>query len=64
MLAVAAFALALVAGITWTRGLAGWIVITLMAVIAATSVIATIRSVPRVVAIRKVGESERRRPQG
>jgi hypothetical protein len=57
----AALALALVAGIACTRGMAGWVVIVLMAMSAATSVIAAIRIVPTVIAIRRLGEREKRR---
>lgn len=56
LLAAGAFALALVAGIAWTRGVAGWIVIGLMAMSAATTVIATIRILPTVIAIRRLGK--------
>jgi hypothetical protein len=61
LLAAAAFALALVAGIAWTRGMAGWIIIALMAMSAATTAIAATRIVPTVAAIRRLGEREKRR---
>jgi hypothetical protein len=61
LLAAGGFALALIAGIAWTRGMAAWIVIGLMAMSAATSVIAVVRIVPTVVAIRRLGERERRK---
>jgi hypothetical protein len=54
-LASGAVAVVLVAGIAWTRGMAGWIVITLMAASAATTVIAAIRIQPTVIATRKSG---------
>jgi hypothetical protein len=60
LLAAAAFGLALVAGIAWTRGMAGWIIIAVMATSAATSVIAALRIVPTVSAIRRLGKRERR----
>jgi hypothetical protein len=60
LLAAGGFALALSAGIAWTRGMAGWIVIGLMAMSAATSVIAAIKIVSTVVAIRRLGEREKR----
>ena len=59
LLAAAAFALVLLAGLAWTRSFPGWIVLTLMAMSAATSVVAAIKIVPTVAAIRKLGKREK-----
>ena len=61
LLAAAAFALALLAGLAWTQSFPGWVVLTLMAMSAATSAIAGIKIVPTVAAIRKLGKREKRR---
>jgi len=59
LLAAGAFALALIAGIAWTRAMSGWVVMVLMAMSAATSVIAAIRIVPTVIAIWRLGRRSR-----
>ena len=60
LIAAVAFALALLAGIAWTRGMSGEIIAAVMAASAATSVIAVIKVVPTVIAIRKLTKREKR----
>ena len=64
LLAAAAFALALLAGLAWPQGFPGWVVLTLMVMSAATSVIAGTKIVPTVAAIRRLGKREKKRGQG
>jgi hypothetical protein len=61
MIAAVAFAIALLAGIAWTRGTSGGIVAAVMAASAATSVLAAWIIVPTVIKIRQLGEREKRR---
>jgi hypothetical protein len=60
LIAAVAFAIALLAGIAWTRGMSGGIIAVAMAVSAATSVLAAWIIIPTVIKIRKLGERKRR----
>ena len=59
-LVAVASALALLAGLAWTQSFPGWVVLAEMAMSAATSVIAGIRIVPTVAAIRRLGKRAKR----